>query len=500
LTLKLIFLQFLAIFADTNKSSIMKNFIALANTLNRDELQKLEDLVDSPFHNKRSDIVKFFKHIKAKLPVTTLDKEEIYRTVYGRGKYNEQVIVNLVSRMQHLIKRLLIYNSIEEDNTVKTNALAFELAKRGLNRLTERTIENGFAELKNEFYTVEYLKKYYDHVELRESLVVNLNDFKAKVESSYLRGEAAVNYYILNLLRIANDLVAFKHVNSVLENDTIFNGFFGYFDFEGYLLNLEKISSPYYAITAVFYYGLLSKMNDPDGEYREKLKKITFENLENMKYQDQASCWTMLFAAYVFTNTPQKQDIAPDVHEINRYFVERDILVKDELGYIMENNYHNIAFQAINAKDYDWAQTFLETYKTKLPPGASDNAYNSVMARCLFEKGDYNKCLGFLSKMKVDSIMTRLNTSTLFLKCYYELGYFEQAISANEALRSFYSKNKVLTPQLKRSLVDFIKFAKVLLRVKTSGKRLSEEKYLQAKNSAGFNSKPWVIEKMEQLL
>ncbi|HRE09763.1 MAG TPA: hypothetical protein PLN22_02960, partial [Ignavibacteria bacterium] len=352
----------------------------------------------------------------------------------------------------------------------------------------------------NEYYTVEYLKKYYDYTELKESLVTSLRNYKQKTENALNRGEAFVNYYILNLLRIANDFIVYKYVNSVVESDEIFNGFFNYFDFEKYILNLEKIKSPYFIITAVFYYGLQSKMNDPERTYTEKLKKIVFENIDGLKYQDQATCWTMLFSAYIFSNSPPKSDPAAEVHEINKFFISRDIYTKDELGNLMENNYHNIAYQAIHAKDYDWAEWFLNAYRTKLPHGTPDDSYNICMARCCFERKNFDECLKFLSRVKIDNVMTRTNTATLSIRCYYELGYYEEALSGTEALRQFHKKNKILPLHLKKPLFDFAKYASKLIRYKSLENKFPEDIYLKALNGSLFNSKLWVIEKMRELL
>ena len=477
----------------------MENNLVLLNSLEDKDLKKFGDYLSSPFFNNRSDLTRFYIYIKDKLPLNELDREEVYEVVYGGTVYNEQVIVNLCSRIKKHLLDYLTVTGLMKDEIAKTNALAFELAKRGLNQLTEKTIENAIVNLKNEFYTVDYLKKYYDYTELKESLVVSLRNFKQKTENALNRGEAFVNYYILNLLRIANDFIAFKYVNSVIENDEIFSGYFKYFDFEKYIDNLKLIKSPYYVITAVFYYGLQSKMHDPDGKYREKLKKTVFENLETLKYQDQATCWTMLFGAFIFSNTPPKYNPSNEIHEINKFFVSRDILPRDELGYIMENNYHNIAFQAINARDYDWAEQFLNDYKAQLPPGTPEDTYNICMARCSFERKDFEKSLKNISRIKIHNVMTRTNVATLSIRCYYELGYFEEAISGTEALRQFHKKNKVLPLHLKKPLLDFAKHASKLIRYKTSQKEFSEEIYLKTLNGPSFNSKNWVLEKMQEL-
>lgn len=478
----------------------MDKLIRLINSLKREELEKFADFINSPFFNKRADVLKFLGFIVKNHPIESFNKEKIYRLVYGEGKYNSQVVTNLFSRIQNLIRRFLTQLGLEKDNVARISAFSYELAARGLNKMLEKNIDSAIEELENEYYTVEYLKKHYEFIELKQSLAISDMNFKAQLSNAYIRSESLVNYFILNLLRVANDLVVFKYVTSLKEDEEIFNGFFSFFDFKKYLENLEKIKSPYYAITAVFYYGLMSKIDDPDAEYREKLKQVVFENLDYMKYQDQTTCWIMLFAAYIFTNTPQKYNVSPEVHEINKIFVSKDILAKDELGYILETNYYNIAIQAINAKDYKWAEQFLDNYKIKLPPNAGGNTYNSCMARCCFEKGDYNRCLFYLSKMKVDNVMTRLNISTLSIRSYYELGYYEEASSAIESMRLFYLQNKLLTTQVKRTMTDFIKYARLIVKAKSLHQKLREEHYVRAKKSAGFNSKQWVLQKMEELI
>lgn len=478
----------------------MNNLISLINSFDTQTLDKFGDYIKSPFFNNRGDIQRFYKYFINKIPLTEINRREVYETVYKGNEYNEQVIVNLFSRTKNHLYGFLTITGLMNDEMAKTNALAFELAKKGLNKQTEKVIEEAMENLKNEFYTVEYLKKYYDYTELRESLAVSLRNFRQKAENALNRGEAFVNYYILNLLRIANDFIVYKYVNSVIENDEIFNGYFKYFDFEKYINNLKQIQSPYYAITAVFYYGLQSKMNDPEGKFRNELKKIVFENLDSMKYQDQASCWTMLFGAYIFSNTPPKYDPSSEIHEINKYFVSKDILTRDELGYIMENNYHNIAFQAINAKDYQWAEKFLNDYRSKLPPGTADDTYNICMARCCFDTKKYESCLQYISRMKIDNVMTRTTIATLSIRCYYELGYYEEALSGTEALRQFHKKNKVLPMHLKKPLFDFAGYASRLIKHKASHKKFPEDIYLKALNGIPFNSKIWVIEKMKELI
>lgn len=478
----------------------MNNFEELLNSLTKREFKRFTCFINSPFFNSRSDILRLTEYVSQKLPLGRLDREELYRHIYGSGKYSPQVILNLLSRMKSLLEQFLITIRIEKDEEAQVKALAEELANRGMYRNAERVLEKGILKLEDEIYTANYLKKYYEYTELRESYLVNNKQHKLKAESSFQRGQAAVNFFILNLLRIANDIVVFRYVNTVLENKVIFNGIFSFFDFKGYLENLKDLNSPYFVMTAVYYYGLMSKMNDPQKFHRNKLRDIVFNNLDELKYHDQATCWTMLFASYIFTSTPQKENASEEVHEINKLFVSKGILTRDEQGFFIETSYHNIAFQAINAKDYDWAERFLDQYRSELPPGTTDYTYNSCMARCKFNRGDYDACLNFLSRMKIENVVLRLNISTLAIRCYYELGYYEEAASAIEALSRIYSSNKELTLNLKRTLRDFIKYSRILVKARASGKKIPAAKYQSALNGPGFSARGWVLEKMKELV
>lgn len=472
----------------------------LFGTLTKDEFIRFADFVGSPFFNKRNDLVVLVNYLRSHYPDFELTDEEIYRSVHGDDKFNLQVARNLISRLRELLVKYLTQLGIEKQETFRNMALAYELARKGKAEYVNKIISGGIEGLNSETYTVEYLKKYYDYLETKEDLMSDTKDYKAKVENSLMRGECAVNYFLLSLMRIANEYAVFKHVHRYDDKIELFNGFLNYFDFEKYLQNLKASSSEHYAITAIFYYGLLSKINDPEGINREKLKTIVFENLDKLKLKDQYTCWVMLFASYIFTSSVQKGGVNIEMHAINKVFVEKDLIPRDEMGYVMDNNYHNITIQAVISKDFDWAENFINTYREQLDPARRENVYCVSMATCLFGRKEYERCIEFLSKARVTDIMTNVMLRTTYIRCYYELGYYDEAESAIEAMRIFTYQNKELTSQVKRSLPDFLKYAKLLVKIKAKDASFPEQQFLKAQKTPGFNSRSWVLDKMKELM
>lgn len=472
----------------------------LYSALSKEEFARFADFVGSPFFNKRNDLVTLVNFLKGHYPEFDLSDEDIYRSVHGEAEFNLQVARNLISRLRELLIRFLTQLGLEKQDTFQHISLAYELARKGKNGHVEKVLSEGVDELKNETYSVEYLKKYYEYLETKEELLVDTKDYKAKLIQSFKRGECAVNFYLLNMLRIANDYTVFKHVHRYEDDTELFNGFLNYFNFEKYLENLKSAGSEYYAITAIFYYGLLSKLDDPGSRNRRMLRYVVFENLEKLKLKDQYTCWVMLFASYIFTNNVQKQNVSSDMHEINQVFVEKDLVPRDDLGYVMENNYHNIAMQAMLSKDFEWAENFLNEYKDQLNPAKRENLYCVSMAFCLLGKKEYGRCIEFLSKSHITDIMTKITMKVTYIKCYYEMRYFDEAESAIEAMRIFTYQNKELTAAVKRSIPDFLKYAKLLVKIRANGTAFPEDEFLKLQNTAGFNSKTWVMDKVKELM
>jgi hypothetical protein len=476
----------------------MKQF-ELLSSFSKEEFKRFIEFANSPFFNKRKDLSILTESLYEKFPKVSMSDEEIYLKVYGTGKFNRQVTRNLLSRLGELLEKFLTQLGIEKEKTFSNVSLANELGKRGKAQRANKVISMGIDELEKETYSVEYLKKYYEYLETVEAVAPGTESYRVKLENSVKRGECAVNYFLLSLLRIANDYAVFKHVHRFEDKTEIFNGFMEYFDFERYIENMRQNGSQYYAITAIFYYGLLCKYNDPESEYREKLKELVFANLDKLKIKDQYTCWIMLFASYIFTNTVQKKPVNKELHGINKVFVGKNLIPKDDSGYVIASNYHNIAYQAIISKDFEWALNFLNEYKEKIEPSNRENMYCVLMAACLFGKGEFEECINFLSKAKVDNVMTKLIIRTNYIKCYYELGYFDEAESAIDAMRMFMYQNKELTPQVKRSIPDFIKYSRLLVKAKAGDLKIPEGVYLKAQKTPGFNSRSWVLEKMKEL-
>ncbi len=486
-----------------------KSLFRLISSLSKQEFGKFREFISSPFFNKRSDIARFIEYLEPhfpEFPENTLTDELIYSSVYGAGgtngsgKFNMQVVKNLLNRTLNLCEKFLVQLGVEKDEFLQSLALTGELHSKGL---SARALKTAYEKIeyfnKTGVYSADRMKKQYELLQLSHSLI-HADNTKQKILNNNKRYSAALKYFIISMMGIASDYEVYSFVETVPVKNVYIEKITEYIDFEKILGLIKENEPEEYSIAACYFYGLMSKINDPNGEYREKLKQLSSANIENFRHTDNIELWQMIFSSYIFSRFQKGPVDVKQLHEINKMYVDKGITQKDDKGYIDENNYHNITMQAIASSDYKWTENFINRYKDELNPEIKDNTYNFLMGYYKLMKGEYNDVIPYLSRIKTGDIPVNLTIRWMYIRAYYELGYYFEAESAVEACKKFISSSGRVTKESRSSYPQLLFYTGHMIKAKTSGKRLKEEIYLKAKNTPSFMAKKWVMEKMEELV
>lgn len=489
-----------------------KNFELLTG-LTKPEFYRFADFVNSPFYNKRSDMAKLMEYLCSvypKLSEENLVEDVIYRKVYSAGEKKgltnnaKQVTRNLLTRLGELLEKFFIATGIEYDKDYKLLPYAVRLKEKNQQKKLTEVIEGSITSLYESQSQVLHYKKYTEYLEAKDMFLSDSSNYAAKSHTLTQLLENSLSYYTLSILKNANELAAFQFVHKNRNAEFILDKIFAKVDIEKHIKDLESGEPALYNITRIYYYGLLSKINDPDGSIRERLKETVYSSFGSLKKYDLMECWSLLYASYIFSMTAVANNTNVnanlEVHKINKIFVDNALIPTNESGAIDANTYHNIAIQAILARDFDWAEDFLNNYKELLKQEVREFNYNMCMSQLLFNKGDHDICITYLSRLKAAEINTDIFIRLTYIKCFYELGLYEQAESALFAMRSFISQNKRLTHETRHMLPPFVKYCKQLLRAKSTGKNLTVALYKSAENEINLSSRKWLLEKISELM
>ncbi|MBL8017965.1 MAG: hypothetical protein JNK43_11885, partial [Ignavibacteria bacterium] len=123
--------------------------ITLLRTFSNEEMKSFGDFVNSPYLNSNKKCVKLYKLLKKFSPDfenTKLTREYIYNNIYSDDKYEEWKIRNLLSDMNLLAEKFIIYNGfssrfsmLDQNSNI---SLIMEMQNRGLYELSLQKIHS----------------------------------------------------------------------------------------------------------------------------------------------------------------------------------------------------------------------------------------------------------------------------------------------------------------------------------------------------------------------
>src|SRR5688572_193243 len=96
---------------------INSTLIGLLRTLNKGELKKLDEMVISPYFNKKSAVIKFWKAVKKYAPAFDtgmLTHEELYKEIFPGQVFNYGTLKNLIYEMTKLTEKFLELESSDK--------------------------------------------------------------------------------------------------------------------------------------------------------------------------------------------------------------------------------------------------------------------------------------------------------------------------------------------------------------------------------------------------
>ncbi|MFN8310203.1 MAG: hypothetical protein U0T73_09600 [Chitinophagales bacterium] len=171
-------------------------------------------------------------------------------------------------------------------------------------------------------------------------------------------------------------------------------------------------------------------------------------------------------------------------------------------GVLLDRNrldprhFKNIVAVALRNGKTDWTDYFIHNYKKYLPAAERENAVNYNTAQFLFFKQDYSKALKHLQTVTLSDTFYGLDARALMLKCFYETDEKEAFLNAYYSFRQYVNRKKNVSSQHRRNYSNFLRFAKLLINLRSSDKARCARISSNLKATAHMADKRWLLEKM----
>ena len=155
---------------------------------------------------------------------------------------------------------------------------------------------------------------------------------------------------------------------------------------------------------------------------------------------------------------------------------------------------------AFDLREYDWAEKFINKYSHELPAEQRENMKEYFLASLYLVKGDFEKALKGVNKIKYDYFLHKIDVKILLFKIYYELDSLDQAYSIMDTAKHYLIKTEELAEIYKIRHLNFLKYASELLKMRGSkSPKDAEFILLKLENEKMLESAGWLMSKMKQL-
>lgn len=434
--------------------------IVLLSTFNTAEWRRFGEYINSPFFNKKEELVLFYHYLRKIAPdfkEKNLEKEVIFKKVFPEMSFNNRFLVHLNSSLLKLAEQFLAQMELEEMAQFENILTLEQLTKRKLEkhyrhnlRVLEKAFENRTTPT-NDYYFYQY--KISD-IAQRYFLTLNQRKYDPCLQVAF---DNLDQYYFINKLKATCELLEWQNIIAA-DYEFTFT--------EEVVAHLEKMgnqSNPIIAIYLTIYYLLTKEDTTEDFVSLQRLLK---ENNSIIPDIDKKAFY--LFAInYCGQQIKQNNQIyyyAEQCLNLYKEGIEQKFLYVND--YLSPWTFKNVVKLGTNLKKYDWTEAFIQQYHTQLEIAFQEDALHFNLAELYYLKEDFAKAQSHLMQVQFSDIFYNLGAKTMLLKIYFETDEEEPLLSLLAAFTIYLKRNKKVANNIRQTYLNFTSLLYQLVKAK----------------------------------
>ncbi len=449
--------------------------IKIIQTLSPSEFRRFIDYIKSPYFNKNERLTKLIEAIHQSAPEfgeASLSKKQLFKVMYGKSVFVEQQVHDALSQLLRLLERFLAQEKFQEDASSEYVYLLSSLNQRNVDDHFSRVYKKAQKILLKQNLPSEshYYKQY-----LLNDVAVEFES-KKRIRSSQDSFDEELlelnrmldKYYLLTKLHFACEILNRKNIVRS-------------FSFPHMLEEIQQFLAqedhPYADDPIItIYYTIFQMLKDPDQTQHfnrlivlleQHVNHFTKNELERLYGHAQNYCATKI--------NQGNSDYYQQLFRIYRQLLENDILIRD--GYLAHWYMKNIVTIGLRLKEYDWVESFLNTYERKLHPEVKEHVYAFNKANLLFETNRYSEAKLLLQQVEFTDVLYHLSAKSILLKIHYEEKDDDSMSYLIQAFQVFLRRNKHLSKKHYQNHIHFIRFSKKLFHLHLQSDRIRDERF-----------------------
>ena len=469
----------------------MKNtqLIEILRSLSKDEFKEFGKYVISPYFNNRSEVIRFFDAVKKFFPdfdSEELKKVNIFKLVYPGKKYSDVLMRKLISLTTNMVLDFIAIRGFKE-NTLSYNVMLMDkLRERKLPVLFEKRSKITGELLENTKRDIIY----YEH-KLKYTSILNghflSSDERSMISKFQIELDDLIEFFLtfamIQYIRISEWS---KSINMNYDMK-FYNEVIDYFE-SG---NENKVT------LSVLYFNLMMMISTEEEKYFNNLMK--YRNLFE-SHLSEIDDYNIVITSmqYCYKKVLKGNfEYRKQMFEISKIIFEKNLI---PAGFLEPYLFTNLIRNASYIKEFEWAEKFINEYKSRLNPDTMVDVTEYSIAMIEIGKGNFEKSLAHLSKINIEMSNMKIEIKNLLIIIYYELNYIEELISMIDAYKHFLKRDKTISENTRDQNSLFIRLISDLVKVRLKNDKESIEMFrLELDKLDYFILKDWLMNKTIEL-
>lgn len=454
-------------------------------TLSETELKELDKAVHSPFFNYRIEEVRLFEYLlkQHKLKRGNFLAENAILFVFKKKKGLAD-LRHVMTYLLRIITRFIAINELDKSPHLNNLLLLTSYRKRGL----EKPFLNTYIETEKLFSQ-------------KTKLAAELYFYQLQLHLEYY------NYSIVNrkaansnLITLSEDLDTFYTIQKLKQSCTIlsYQNIFKFNHQPSFLAEVlvmaeqEKFfKNP--LVKLLYYNYKCLKEPQTETHFKELKKTLLSDNSKRIDIKELRDIYTLAINFCIKMLNTGTENYYKEVFDIYQSGLNNEIFIENRK--ISPFTYKNISAVAIRLKQYEWARTFIETYKPFITKDNQEGFYSYCIARYYFAIKNYSPISDLLLDLEIKEQFTDLDARILLSKTYFETDKIHLLNYCIANLKQ-QLKRKKLQSYHKAVYGNFVKIISKILNLSTydtKGKRALLETINTTKELA---EREWLISKL----
>lgn len=474
--------------------------ISLAKTLTPGEMRRFDTFLASPFFNSQEkllDLWRFLHQAAPDFPAKIITKQKAFSVLYpDESTYREQKVHDHSSVLLKLLERFLGQLTFEKDEY-----------------LTDISLLTGLQDRMPEQFARRY-KQVVQQLEdnPRRDGAYHLSRLQLAQMGDSLGGELRKR----NISRTLTDSLEFLDIHflatklkttcELINRQKIIRTEYSVAMMEEIESFLDQSKNAYLEIPVVAIYYQIYRMlrYTEEANYRQLLHLLDKHNgAFSPKEAYSMYAYAQNFCIrQINTGNPA---FLEELFQIYQRLLDAQLLL--QAGILPHEHYKNITTVGLRLRHFEWVADFLEQFKGKLDPAVRENAYTYNLAVYYMEKGAFKQAMRLLQQVTFTDVYYDLSARAILLRVYYELEEDDALGYLVHAFNAFLKRNKLVSQDNSRNLMNLIRFVKKLTRLRQRKAFISDEEFstrvqkiktaLQA--SPGVSNANWLRAKIQAL-